>query len=58
MNPKRCLRAGVAVLAAVAAVVLAPGTPARAGEPLKKVTLRLAFTYNGHRSPYLMGQQK
>ena len=32
-------------------------TPSQA-ENLKKVTVRLAFTYNGHRSPYLLGVDK
>jgi NitT/TauT family transport system substrate-binding protein len=58
MHPRRWANAAVAVLVAVVAMSVVPGNAARAGEPLKKVTLRLAFTYNGHRSPYLMGQQK
>lgn len=49
---KTLLSAGAAGLAAGL-----PMTSARA-QGLKKVTLRLAFTYNGHRSPYLLALDK
>lgn len=47
-----------ALLAAVAVASLASfAAPAWAAE-LTKVTVRLAFNYNGHRSPYLLGVDK
>jgi NitT/TauT family transport system substrate-binding protein len=49
------------VIAATVAVALSGvitfGAPSNA-EELKKVTVRLAFSYNGHRSPYLLGVDK
>jgi NitT/TauT family transport system substrate-binding protein len=47
----------VLTLVALLAGGSALGVPALAQAP-KKVTLRLAFIYNGHRSPYLLGAQK
>jgi len=58
MQGKPWPRAVAALLVTVGIAVTATARPVGAGESLKKVTLRLAFTYNGHRSPYLMGQQK
>lgn len=51
-----------AALAAAAIVALAgpidgPTAPA-AAQQLTPVTVRLAFNYNGHRSPYLLGRDK
>lgn len=49
------------LLIAAAALVLVAGaifTRPAAPQSLKKVTLRLAFIYNGHRSPYLLGAAK
>ena len=42
----------------VAALVVAIAVSAVPAQAPKKVTLRLAFIYNGHRSPYLLGAQK
>lgn len=44
---------------AMGVVILATSQPAPAtAAELKKVTVRLAFSYNGHRSPYLLGVEK
>jgi NitT/TauT family transport system substrate-binding protein len=42
----------------VTALVVAIAASAVPAQAPKKVTLRLAFIYNGHRSPYLLGAQK
>lgn len=50
------LPATLAVLAAVP-LTMAPGV-SDAQQRLTPVTVRLAFNYNGHRSPYLLGKDK
>jgi NitT/TauT family transport system substrate-binding protein len=49
--------AAVAVLVATAAPSWFVGS-AQAQQKLTPVTVRLAFNYNGHRSPYLLGKDK
>jgi len=48
------------LLSAIATVCLLSGETVHDADAqgLKKVTLRLAFTYNGHRSPYLLALDK
>src|SRR5437773_8531709 len=45
---------------AIAAIALMGGADMQVaiGQDLPKATLRLAFTYNGHRSPYLLAWDK
>ena len=53
LKPVHALAVGALVACALAAAV-----PAAAAKDLVPVTVRLAFNYNGHRSPYLLGVDK
>ena len=59
MQRRPALRAAAAVATALAlaAPIEGPSVSA-AAQQLTPVTVRLAFNYNGHRSPYLLGRDK
>ena len=49
---------GVGLMLVTALTAAAPSAWAQAKKELTPVTVRLAFNYNGHRSPYLLGVDK
>lgn len=57
MTGIRSVLTSLAVAGAVALAGALPAKPVEAAE-LKKVSVRLAFGYNAHRSPYLLGVDK
>ena len=54
---RRMMLLAAASAVSISAFALPGAMPSQAAE-LKKVTVRLAFSYNGHRSPYLLGVDK
>lgn len=59
MNRRFVLRAALAAAAGISFAGSTGGLPAPASaQQLTPVTVRLAFNYNGHRSPYLLGRDK
>lgn len=48
----------ILAIGALFAFNIAPVAPPATAQELKPATVRLAFNYNGHRSPYLLGKDK